>query len=325
MTKNHVPDDDPSGTVVFGDVPAQASKPAHRADPGPEQPARRPERRRRRIVPGPIVPGDAAASDATAAAVARLAEPDLPTAERRRALGEIVAGLRQPRVQGHGPAQGRHDVGGRHGGRRRPPDPGPQRSRRLRAHFPGLTDMQIADRLVRNAARTSAGIGVVGGGVSSLQWAAPPTLLTAPALLAAETVAVVAVEIKLIGELQELYGQPVTGGQAERAISLLQAWAGRRGVSLMVPGRGVAAVLGTAARHELRDRLVRRFGRNLTTLGPLLHRGGRRRLPQPAGHRAPGRGGPSGPGRSNRRPSPELGPRQRVSIDRAPAEDGASA
>ena len=38
----------------------------------------------------------------------------------------------------------------------------------------------------------------------------------------------------------------------------------------MVPGRGVAAVLGTAARHELRDRLVRRFGRNLTTLGPLF-------------------------------------------------------
>jgi hypothetical protein len=29
-------------------------------------------------------------------------------------------------------------------------------------------------------------------------------------------------------------------------------------------------VLGTAARKELRDRLLRRFGRNLTTLGPLL-------------------------------------------------------
>jgi hypothetical protein len=29
-------------------------------------------------------------------------------------------------------------------------------------------------------------------------------------------------------------------------------------------------VLGTAARKELRDRLLRRFGRNLTTLGPML-------------------------------------------------------
>jgi hypothetical protein len=33
---------------------------------------------------------------------------------------------------------------------------------------------------------------------------------------------------------------------------------------------GIGAVLGTAARNELRDRLLRRFGRNLTTLGPFL-------------------------------------------------------
>jgi hypothetical protein len=78
------------------------------------------------------------------------------------------------------------------------------------------------------------------------------------------------VEIKLIGELQELYGQPVPGPLANRTLSLLQAWAGRRGVNLLVPGRSVAAVLSTTARHELRDRLARRFGRNLTTLGPLL-------------------------------------------------------
>jgi hypothetical protein len=32
----------------------------------------------------------------------------------------------------------------------------------------------------------------------------------------------------------------------------------------------MAVVLGSAARKELRDRLLRRFGRNLTTLGPLL-------------------------------------------------------
>src|SRR5690606_24567274 len=91
-----------------------------------------------------------------------------------------------------------------------------------------------------------------------------------PVVLAAETVAVVAVELKLIGELQELYAQPLRGPIAQRSLGLLEAWAGRRGVNLLVPGRSVAAVLGTAARHELRDRLVRRFGRNLTTLGPLL-------------------------------------------------------
>jgi hypothetical protein len=32
----------------------------------------------------------------------------------------------------------------------------------------------------------------------------------------------------------------------------------------------VAAALSTAARKELRERLIRRLGRNLTTLGPLL-------------------------------------------------------
>ena len=140
----------------------------------------------------------------------------------------------------------------------------------LRRHFPGLTDEQIIERLVRNAGRTTAGIGAVGGGISALEWAAPPALLTAPVILAAETVSVVAVEIKLIGELQEMHGLPVAGTGTERAMALVTAWARRRGVNLMVPGRGMAAALGTAARYELRDRLLRRFGRNLTTLGPLL-------------------------------------------------------
>ena len=110
----------------------------------------------------------------------------------------------------------------------------------------------------------------MGGGVAAVEWAAPPALLTAPVLLAAETVAVVAVEIKLIGELQEMYGLPVTGSGTHRAVTLVHAWASRRGVNLLVPGRGAAAALGTAARFELRDRLLRRFGRNITTFGPLL-------------------------------------------------------
>ena len=71
----------------------------------------------------------------------------------------------------------------------------------------------------------------------------------------------------------------------------------------MVPGRGVAAVLGTAARHELRDRLVRRFGRNLTTLGPLFTGAAVAALPQPAGHAAPGRGGPARPGQQRLPPA----------------------
>jgi hypothetical protein len=240
-----VPDGEPSGNVVSGHAGVgDLGTPS-----GPDAPS------------GP--------SAEVVDAVALLAADDISSADRRRALGRLAHGLR---------VRGFRDVF-------RPKaamawitdtvvDLAPRIPLRdlatLRGHFPGLPDHEIADRLVRNATRATAGIGAVGGGVAAIEWAAPPALLTAPVLLAAETVAVVAVEIKLIGELQELYGQPVPGGQVQRAVSLLQAWAGRRGVNLMAPGRGLAVVLGTTARHELRDRLLRRFGRNLTTLGPLF-------------------------------------------------------
>jgi uncharacterized protein (DUF697 family) len=140
----------------------------------------------------------------------------------------------------------------------------------LHQHFSGLSDDDLAERLIRNASRATAGVGAAGGGVASVEWLAAPTLLSAPVLLAAETIAVVAVELKLIGELHELYGQPVTGTTGQRAASLIQAWSQQRGVNPLVPGVGVASVLGTAARKELQGTLLRRFGRNLTTLGPLL-------------------------------------------------------
>jgi hypothetical protein len=140
----------------------------------------------------------------------------------------------------------------------------------LRRHHDGLEGEALAERLVRNATRATASVGAAGGGVAAVEWAATPTLLSAPVLLAAETVAVVAVELKLIGELHEVYGVPVAGNGAEKAVTLLQSWAEQRGVNPLLPGVGIGAVLGTAARKELRDRVVKRFGRNLTTLGPFL-------------------------------------------------------
>jgi hypothetical protein len=140
----------------------------------------------------------------------------------------------------------------------------------LRQHYGGLAGDALAERLIRNAGRVTAGIGAAGGGIAAVEWVAVPALLSAPALLAAETVAVVAVEIKLIGELHEVYGQPVPGTGTERAFALVQAWAHQRGVNPLAPGRGIAAALGTATRKELRDRMVKRFGRNLSTFGPLL-------------------------------------------------------
>lgn len=140
----------------------------------------------------------------------------------------------------------------------------------LRAHHAGLAGDALAERLIRNASRVTAGIGAAGGGIAAVEWAVTPSLLSAPALLAAETLAVVAVEIKLIAELSEVYGDPVPGNGAQRGVVLLQAWASRRGVNPLSPGRGAAVALGTATRKNLSDRLLRRFGRNLSTMGPLL-------------------------------------------------------
>ncbi|HEX6074286.1 MAG TPA: hypothetical protein VFZ32_03360 [Micromonosporaceae bacterium] len=140
----------------------------------------------------------------------------------------------------------------------------------LRAHHPGLSENELADRIIRNASRTTAAVGAAGGGVAAVEWVAPPTLLSAPVLITTETIAVAAVELKLIGELHEVYRVPVRGSAVQRATALLTSWASRRGISPLNPGSGMSAVLSTATRKEIRDRLLRRFGRNLTTLAPLL-------------------------------------------------------
>ncbi|GIJ51847.1 hypothetical protein Val02_87330 [Virgisporangium aliadipatigenens] len=203
-------------------------------------------------------------------AVTELVEEDVEPARRRKLLGRLVraqaktrgfVGTLSPRAAVRWMTQAITDVA---------PHLPIRDLETLRRHHNGKSGDELADRLIRNAARATAGIGATGGGVAAIEWVVTPALLTAPVLLAAETVAVVAIEIKLIGELHEVYGQPVPGKPTERAVALVQAWAQRRGVNPLAPGRGIAAALGTAARKELRERLAKRFGRNLTTLGPLM-------------------------------------------------------
>ncbi|WFE19453.1 hypothetical protein O7621_16005 [Solwaraspora sp. WMMD937] len=213
--------------------------------------------------------GDRAGTDRLAATVAELTGDATPPVDRRRLLGRLVEQLRRrgvtelfkPAAAGRWLVQAVADVA---------PYLPVRDLATLRRHHPDLDDEELAERLIRNASRVSAGIGAAGGGVSAVQWTVTPTLLSAPVLLAAETVAVVAVELKLVGELHQVYGVPVPGVGAERAVNMIHAWANQRGVNPMVPGVGVGAVLGTAARRELGELLLRRFGRNLTTLGPFL-------------------------------------------------------
>ena len=133
----------------------------------------------------------------------------------------------------------------------------------LLAQFPGRPDEEIADALIEGAARASAAAGGAAGVCAVL-----PVLPAFPAEVAAETLVVVGIEIKLIAELHEAYGTPAPGNFAERMSAYVAAWAHRRGV-FMIPG-GVVIAAGSPLARLLRRRLAARAGRSAFSLGPLL-------------------------------------------------------
>src|SRR5690606_5293134 len=58
----------------------------------------------------------------------------------------------------------------------------------LRQHHHGLTGEALADSLVANASRASAVVGAAGGALAAVEYTAPPTLLSAPIQVVAETI-----------------------------------------------------------------------------------------------------------------------------------------
>lgn len=140
----------------------------------------------------------------------------------------------------------------------------------LRAHHEGLSGDALAEALIGAATRATASVGAAGGALASLEVLAPPSLLAAPVQLVAETVAVVAIELKLVAELHVVHGRTPTGSPAQVGAAYLQSWAAKRGLDTRQGPPTLGAVLGTAARQQLRARLVRRLGRNVTTLAPFL-------------------------------------------------------
>lgn len=139
----------------------------------------------------------------------------------------------------------------------------------LRAQHPGLSEDDLAQAIISGAAKTTAAVGAAGGALAAVEFAAPPTLLSAPVQLAAETLLVAAAEVKLIAELHEVYGVPATGPLRGRALAYVGAWSERRGVDPLSPSM-LKFSLGSSAKRTLRNRLIRRAGRNLSTLGPLM-------------------------------------------------------
>ena len=146
----------------------------------------------------------------------------------------------------------------------------------LSAAYGGRTGGALAEELIRSASRRTAGFGAAAGALAGAHSLAPPTWAAVPAELLVETLAVVAVEMKLVAELQEVYGMPVTGSPSERSAAVVVAWAEGRGVTpetLVRPG-GAAQVLGRGSRRELtrmlQRRLARRALRNMSSLIPLM-------------------------------------------------------
>jgi len=146
----------------------------------------------------------------------------------------------------------------------------------LQEHHGGATGAVLAGELVRNAARATAAVGATTGALASLEDMSPPAWIVLPVELALETLAVAAIEMKLVAELHEVYGRPVPGHGSDRALRLAGAWAERRGVTAetFVTGGGLGQVMGRGARNEimrlLRRRLMRRTARNASSLAPFL-------------------------------------------------------
>ena len=145
----------------------------------------------------------------------------------------------------------------------------------LQAHHGGLSGDALATALIRSASRASAAVGAASGALMGAEAFLPPAWLAIPLELVVETLAVVAIELKLVAELHAVFGRPMTGTPTERAGSVLRAWAARRGLTPEVLSRGgVADALGRRTRNELvklvRRRIVRRLGRNISSAIPLL-------------------------------------------------------
>jgi hypothetical protein len=139
----------------------------------------------------------------------------------------------------------------------------------LRAQHPGVPDEDLAEALISGAAKATGAVGAAGGALAAVEFAAPPALLSTPFQIGAETLVIAAIEIKLIAELHEVYGAAPDGGARQRAVGYLVAWTNRRAVGPL-DASGVRLSLGPTAKVALRRRMVRRAGRNLSTMGPLM-------------------------------------------------------
>lgn len=135
---------------------------------------------------------------------------------------------------------------------------------------PGQDTEQVVDSLVSAAAKVSGTIGGAAGGLAAAQWLATPSLIAIPVELAAETLLVAAVELKLVAELHEIYDARPRGELGDRATAYLGSWTAQRGLSGEGQTVGLAARLAAAGTTALRKRITGRLARNLGSFLPFL-------------------------------------------------------
>ncbi len=140
----------------------------------------------------------------------------------------------------------------------------------LHEQHPGMDTEQLADLLVHAAARVSGGIGGAAGGLAAAQWLATPSLIAMPLELAAETLIVAAVELKLVAELHEIYDARPPGDIGERAGAYLGSWTSQRALNAEGQTDGLALRLASAGTAALRKRITGRLARNLGSFLPFL-------------------------------------------------------
>jgi hypothetical protein len=134
---------------------------------------------------------------------------------------------------------------------------------KLRQQYPGLQADLLADRLIASAARASAGVGAAVGATAAF-----PFIPAASVELGVETLALVAIELKLVAELHEVYQMPAPGSLAQRMTAYTGAWAERRGVR--ITSSGLALAVGSPLRRKLERRLLAKAGKSALSLTPLL-------------------------------------------------------
>ncbi len=145
----------------------------------------------------------------------------------------------------------------------------------LRAHYDGKEGVALAEALVRNASRTSGAVGAATGALVAASQLTVATWATLPIELLAETLIVVAIELKLVAELHAVAGRPFEGTVTEKATAAATVWSDNQGAS---PGtRTKIANLGFVARQAHRQltatmqrRVLRRAGLNLWSFLPFL-------------------------------------------------------